>query len=222
MTHKITALKRQRRNPNRVNIFLDGEFAFGLSRIVASWLEVGQELDNEKIISLQAEDEQELAYQRAVKLISYRMRTEDEIRRNLDKYQVSPEVIEGVIRRLCRSRLIDDINFAESWVENRNEFRPRSHRLLTYELRQKGIADEVIEEILDSTLPDEALALKAAQKSAHKYKDLEWIDFRRKLSGFLARRGFSYNIISPIVDQVWTELESQGNSRGESLKEVIE
>lgn len=217
MNYKITALKQQRRNPNRVNVFLDGEFAFGLSRIVAGWLEVGQELDDEKIISLQAEDEQELAYQRAAKLIGHRVRSEDEIRRNLDKHQVSPKVIEGVIRRLRRIGLIDDMNFAESWIENRNEFRPRSHRMLTYELRQKGIADEVIVEILDSTLPDEALALKAAKKNARKYKDLEWHDFRKKLSGFLARRGFSYNIISPIVDQVWTELESQSSSRGESL-----
>jgi regulatory protein len=217
MNYKITALKQQRRNPNRVNVFLDGEFAFGLSRIVAGWLEVGQELDDEKIISLQAEDEQELAYQRAVKLIGHRVRSEDEIRQNLDKHQVSPKVIEGVIRRLRRIGLVDDMNFAESWIENRNEFRPRSHRMLTYELRQKGIADEVIVEILDSTPPDEALALKAAQKNARKYKDLEWHDFRKKLSGFLTRRGFSYNIISPIVDQVWTELESQSSSRGESL-----
>lgn len=222
MNYKITALKQQRRNPNRVNIFLDGEFAFGLSRIVAGWLEVGQELDDEKIKTLKAEDERELAYQRAVKLISHRMRTENEIRRNLDKHQVSPEVIDGVIRRLRRSGLIDEKYFSESWVENRNEFRPRSHRMLTYELRQKGIADEIIVEILDSTLPDEALALKAAQKNAHKYNGLEWNDFRKKLSGFLARRGFSYNIISPIVDQVWNELESQGKSGGESLKEVIE
>ena len=83
-------------------------------------------------------------------------------------------------------------------------------------------SDEVIVEILDRTLPDEALALKAAQKNVHKYNGLEWNDFRKKLSGFLARRGFSYNIISPIVDQVWNELDPQGKSGGESLKEVIE
>ena len=85
MKHKITALKRQKRNPNRVNIYLDGKFAFGLSRIVAGWLEVGQELDDEKISSLQVEDELEVAYQRALKFISHRIRTENEIRRNLNK-----------------------------------------------------------------------------------------------------------------------------------------
>lgn len=217
MTYKITALKRQRRNPNRVNIYLDGKFAFGLSRIVAGWLEVGQELNDEKIISLQAEDEQEVAYQQSVKFLSLRMRTEDEIRRNLDKHKVSSKVIDRVVLRLRRNGLIDDMHFAESWVENRNEFRPRSHRMLTYELRQKGVADEVIVEILDSTISDEALALKAAQENARKYKDLEWLDFRKKLSGFLARRGFSYNIISPVVDQVWTERRSQCNPGGESL-----
>jgi regulatory protein len=218
MNHqKITALKRQRRNPNRVNIYLNGRFAFGLSSIVAGWLEVGQELDDEKIISLQAEDEQEVAYQRALKFISHRMRTEEEITHNLEKHQVSSEVIDSVLTRLRRSGLINDAHFAESWVENRNEFRPRAHRMLTYELRQKGITDELIMEILDGTNSDEELALKAAQKQARKYIELEWPDFRKKLSGFLARRGFSYNIISLVVDQVWAERGSQGNSSGESL-----
>ena len=217
MNHKITALKRQKRNPNRVNIYLDGKFAFGLSRIVAGWLEVGQELDDEKISSLQVEDELEVAYQRALKFISHRIRTENEIRRNLNKHKVSSKVIQSVLTRLRRNGLIDDGHFAESWVENRNEFRPRAHRMLTYELRQKGITDDVIIETLNGIISDEELALKAAHKQVRKYEGLEWPDFRKKLSGFLARRGFTYNIISLVVDQVWAEQRSQDNSSGASF-----
>jgi regulatory protein len=220
MNQKITALKRQRRNPDRVNIYLDGEFAFGLSRIVAGWLVVGQELNAEKINLLKTEDEQEVAYQRALKFISHRIRTEDEIRRNLNKHKIPSEVIESVIKRLTRSDLINDVHFARSWVENRNEFRPRAHRILSYELRKKGVAENVILEILESTIPDEELALKAAQKQAHRYKELEWPEFRKKLSGYLARRGFPYNIISLVVEQVWAELKPLDNSSGGSLREV--
>lgn len=209
MIRKITAIKRQKRNPHRVNIYLEDEFAFGLSRIVAGWLDVGQELDDEKIISLQAEDEQEVAYQRILKFISHRIRTEDEIRRNLIKHKVQSRVINDVLQKLRRNGMVNDKQFAKSWVENRNEFRPRAHRMLTYELRQKGITDEIISQTLDSIISDEELAFKAAQNQVRKYEELEWPNFRRKLSGFLARRGFSYNIISLVVDQVWAEHRSQ-------------
>jgi len=212
MTRKITAIKLQKRNPHRVNIYLDGEFAFGLSRIIAGWLDVGHELDDEKIISLQAEDEQEVAYQRVLKFISHRMRTEGEIRRNLIKHKIQSEVINDVLQRLRRNGLVNDKQFAKIWVENRNEFRPRAHRMLTYELRQKGITDEIISQTLDSIISDEVLALKAAQNQVRKYNGLEWPNFRRKLSGYLARRGFSYNIISLVVEQVWAENRSQEKS----------
>jgi len=72
MMHTITALTLQKRNRQRVSVFLDGEYSFGLARIVAAWLEVGQELSDEKIAQLRAEDEREVAYQRALRLIQYR------------------------------------------------------------------------------------------------------------------------------------------------------
>ena len=69
MNHTITALTLQKRNRERVNVYLDGEYAFGLARIVAAWLVVGQELSDEKITQLRIEDEREVAYQRALRLI---------------------------------------------------------------------------------------------------------------------------------------------------------
>ena len=83
MAKKITALKLQKRNKDRVNVYLDDEFAFGLSRIVAAWLRTGQELTEEKIAELQAQDNVEVALQRALNFLSYRPRSEEEVRRNL-------------------------------------------------------------------------------------------------------------------------------------------
>jgi regulatory protein len=99
---RITALKLQKRNKERVNVYLDGEFAFGLARIVAAWLQVGQELDEEKIAALLAQDGVEVAYQRALKFISYRPRSEKEVEDNLKKHDVPTDTIELIMGRLRR------------------------------------------------------------------------------------------------------------------------
>ncbi len=207
MGKKITALKAQKRNHQRVSVFLDGEYAFGLSRIVAAWLQVGQELSDEKIEELKDQDDLEVAYQKAIKLISYRIRSESEIRRYLQDQGIPFETIEEISVRLKRNGMVDDLNFARVWVENRNEFRPRSHRMLGIELQRKGIPQEIISQIIEETPPDDILAYNAAQKQVRRYKRLEWDDFRRKLTSFLARRGFSYETTKPIVNQVWAELK---------------
>ncbi len=205
MNQRITAIKIQKRKPQRVSIYLDGEFAFGLSRIVAGWLHVGQELSEEKIASLRDEEEREIAYQRALKFINYRMRTEHEVIQKLSENGFPEDIIQSALQRLHRSGLVDDIAYARLWVENRADFRPRSHRALAYELRRKGVSDQVITQSLKGTLPDEQLAYHAGLKQSGKLKDLERPEFRRKLSGYLARRGFPYEIISRIVDRIWTE-----------------
>lgn len=201
---KITALVVQRKNPNRVNVHLDGEFAFGLSRIVAAWLRVGQELSEEKIEQLVAEDGYERAFQQAMLFLSYRARSEAEIRQNLRKHEYAETVIEHTLERLRRDGLANDDQFAQAWVENRNTFRPRSRRMMAMELKQKGLADEAIQSAIE-TVDDEASAYEAARKRAARFKGLEWIDFRKKLSEFLARRGYSYGVIAPVVTRIWNE-----------------
>jgi len=207
----ITAIEPQKKNPQRVNIHLDGEFAFGLARIVAAWLKVGQEISAEKIAALQAEDEREAVYQRALLFLSYRPRSSAEIRKNLEKHAVPAALIAETIERLERNGLVNDETFARLWVENRNQFRPRSRSYLSMELRQKGIDDEVIRIILDADVDEEALALEAARKYARRVEGLERTEFRNKLGGFLARRGFSYGIIAPIVAQLWEESQSESD-----------
>jgi regulatory protein len=204
MERKITHLTVQKRNPQRVNVHLDGEYAFGLSRITAAWLEVGQVLSEDKIREIQAADKLEAAYQTAYNFLSYRPRSGNEVRLNLVKHGFSEEVILEVIERLSRNGLVDDRKFAQTWVENRSEFRPRSRFALKVELRQKGIDDEVIEGILNS-LDEDELAYQAALKQSHKYAGLDWVDFRKKMSAFLTRRGFPYAVTAPIVEKIWSQ-----------------
>ncbi|HET7143234.1 MAG TPA: RecX family transcriptional regulator [Anaerolineales bacterium] len=209
---KITAISVQKKNPNQVNIFLDGEFAFGVARITAAWLKTGDELSDEKIATLLSQDSREWAYQQAMLFLSYRARSEKEIRQNLLKHEMPEEVIEETIERLRKAGLSNDTEFAQAWVENRSTFRPRSRRALAMELRQKGLDDKTVTSAI-SEVNEDALAYEAAQKRLGRLKGLEWNDFRKKLSEFLARRGFPYSVIAPIVTRIWSETRAEGEQK---------
>lgn len=208
MEQKITALKVQKRNPNRVSVYLDGEFAFGLSKIVAVWLRVGQELSEAKIASLQAQETLEVAYQQALNFLSYRPRSEQEVAKKLYEKGFDDNVVSETIKRLQEDRFLGDEQFAKLWVENRSTFRPRSHRLLKLELRQKGISDDHIQSALAEAGDESKLALDAAIRYARRLANLEWDEFRKRLGAYLLRRGFSYGTINPILRQVWSQVSS--------------
>jgi len=203
----ITAIVRQKKNPERVSIFLDGEYEFGLSTIVAAWLQNGQKLSEEKINKLRQEDGVEVAYQNALKLLNYRARTIKEISNKLAKKGYESSQIDRVIDRLKVAGLVEDTRYAEMWVENRNEFHPRSQHLIQMEMRHKGIEEDVIRTALENSADDLELATRAARKQIRKYEGLEWPDFRKKLSAFLMRRGFSYGTIAPVVQSMWESVQ---------------
>ena len=205
---KVTALKVQKHHPNRVNVYLDNEYSFGLTRITAAWLQIGQELSSSKIAKLQAEDAREVAYIQALHYLDYRPRSRAEVQRNMEKHAVPADVISDVFKRLERSGLVNDERFAQDWVENRSEFRPRSRRALAYELHQRGLDDSAIEKALQD-LNEETMAYQVALKQARRYESLPLRDFNNKLGSFLARRGFSYDVIKQVVARVWEQKHGQ-------------
>ena len=211
MTHpinplkKVTALKLQARNKTRVNVFLDGEFAFGLAKILALPLRIGQVLGEAEVERLQTRDAEEQAHERALRLLARRPRSETEIRQRLQKAGVAALVITVVIDRLRASKLLDDEAFAKFWVENRTTFRPRSKRALQMELKRKGVSSAALDEALQETNDAEA-AYALALKRAKRLAALPAPDFRRKLSDYLARRGFDYETVEPIVRRVMADV----------------
>jgi regulatory protein len=207
MSPRITAIEPQMKNPQRVNIYLDGVFSFGLAGMLAAWLKVGQELGEEKIARLKAEDEGEVTYQKALHFLSYRPRSTMEVRQNLLHRGISEPLVDVTMDRLQEAGLVNDEAFARAWVENRNTFRPRGKPALRMELRRKGLNDEVIQSVLGA-LQEDNLALEAARKYVRRLTGLEWPEFRQKLGGFLTRRGFSYATIAPVVSEVWKEIQA--------------
>jgi regulatory protein len=212
MDQEITALKAQKKNPNRISVYLDGEYAFGLARIVAAWLQIGQRLSEEDIARLKQQDTQEVAYLRGLRLLSYRPRSVSEIQRKLSELGFEEPVITAAIQRMKDNGLLGDDQFAKTWVENRAAFRPRSKRLLAMELRQKGVAEETIQQALDETDDEDKLAYQTASKYARRLAGSDWETFRKRLGAYMMRRGFSYGTIAPILRQVWDETHSSAES----------
>ena len=212
MDREITALKAQKKNPNRISVYLDGEYSFGLARIVAAWLKIGQMLSEEDIDRLKQQDTYEVAYQRGLRFLSYRARSETEIQRKLSEQGFEPPVVESAIQRMKENGYLGDERFAQDWVENRSTFRPRSKRMLALELRQKGVAEESIQRALDETGDEENLAYQAALKYVRRLAGTDWETFRNRLGGFLARRGFSYGTIAPVLRRVWDETQASSGS----------
>lgn len=199
---RITALTAQKRNPNRLNVYLDGDFAFGVERIVAAWLSVGDEIDPEKVQALLEKDELEKAYLRALRFLSVRIRSVHEVSIRLKEAGFSPDTIENTVLRLQSAGLLSDSEFSRSWVENRCTFRPRAKRALVLELRQKGIVDQEIQSAV-SNLDETKLAQQAAEKAASRFAKLPFDEFRKKMFGYLSRRGFSYGIAIETIRNTW-------------------
>jgi regulatory protein len=201
MAGTITALQFQKRNRDRVNVYVNGRFAFGLAAIVAAQLKVGQKLSDGDITRLGGRDEVERAYERALNFLSYRPRSEAEVRRNLRKKGLEEETIEAAVGRLLRAGLLDDAEFARYWVENRRQFNPRGGRALRHELRQRGVPEAIIDGAV-TDLDEEDAARTVAQSASHRYEHLPPRDYRRRMGAYLARRGFSYAEIKPLIDEL--------------------
>lgn len=215
MAGQITGIDVQKKNKERANIFIDGEFAFGLTIVEAAHLRTGQYLSDENIAALQAADEQTRAYEFALDFLSCRPRSRAEVARRLREKEFAEPTIEYVLQRLFRAGLIDDMEFARYWIGNREQFKPRGKRALGYELRQKGIADSIIDDLLQD-IDQVDSAYRAAAPQIRRWRLLEPLEFRRKLGSFLQRRGFTYDVIAEVWERVRVEgeeISSDNNDR---------
>jgi regulatory protein len=210
----ITALRYQERDRQRVNVFIDGAFALGVSleTLTSEKLYVGKQLDAEAWARLEGAEQMGKTLQAAWRLLQARPRSVAELRERLQRKQMPPAAIEQAIARLHELEMLDDAAFARFWVENRNTCRPRGPQALRQELSQKGISRDVI----TATLADEELmgdeherALTLARGVLGKYAAAaDYATFQRRLGGYLQRRGFGYDTIRPIVEALWREVRA--------------
>ena len=211
---KITALSAQLKNPDRINIFIDGKFRFGLdiSQVVDLGIKVGLEVSAERIVELEQEAEFGRIYTQALNYCLLRPRSEQEAYQYLwrktlaTKYKtkkgaiktrpgINPELVERVLMKLRQKHYLDDYKFTEWWLTTRRLKQGASARRLHQELAQKGIERGVIDQLLAGSGRDDASELqKIITKKAHRYPD------RDKLMRYLASQGFGYDDIKQALD----------------------
>jgi len=209
MESRITAISVQKKNSQRINVFVDSCFSFSVSRIVGAWLKVDQTISQQKISELILADDLERAFQSAANFIQYRIRSEAEVEQNLKKKGFTEPIINNTVNRLKEAGMVNDEEFARQWVEIRITSKPRSRRLLEYELRQKKVDHLEIQQAIAS-IPDElTLAVQAARKKLPQFNNLEKDVFNRKVSSYLLRKGFSYEVIRKAIGELWEELSTQ-------------
>jgi regulatory protein len=207
MTQTITALTIQKRHRERVNLFLDGAYAFSLSLDVALGLKRGQCLSQAEIAALQRADEIQRAYQHALRLLGYRPRTQMEIKRRLHQKGFTPAAVDVALQRLNDKRYVDDDAFARFWLDQRQRYRPRGARAIGYELRQKGVDSEIIKQVLNDV--DEAASARAAiERKMNRWQGLDEATFRQKAMAFLSRRGFPYDVVRNTCQQAWETISA--------------
>jgi len=211
MQRTITALKVQKNNSNRVNVYLDGEFSFGLYLINARNLSIGMELPEEFVQKLLEIDQIEDGFQKCLRYISYKPRTKFEINKKLKEKNFSADQIDVITSMLLDKGYIDDFQYAKNWIENRAILKPRSNKLIAWELRNKKISDEIINQLTTEMVSEEELINLAAEKYARRLSGYEKDIFFRKLTGYLIRRGFSYSNVTSVVQSTWKKSRHYSN-----------
>ncbi|MCS6939242.1 MAG: RecX family transcriptional regulator [Roseiflexaceae bacterium] len=206
----ITALRVQEHDAQRVNLYIDGAFALGISlaTVARERLYVGMYLDAATFARLEAAENVERAVRIALRAIEGRPRSVAEIRDRLQRKGCAPETIDAAVDRLQDSGLLDDAAFARFWIENRQMCRPRARQALADELRRKGVSAELIANALNETFAEDeaARAETLARAALPRYAAItDYQMFVRRLGGYLQRRGFSAETILPIVERLWKE-----------------
>ena len=208
---KITRLVKAKTREKRVKVYLDGRYACTLLAevVLKEGLRMGGELSEEQMTALCGKDRYQRSLNTAARLLGYRPRSEAEIKQHLRRRGFDDESTLKALAYLKDQGLVDDTAFAHYWVENRESFRPRSRRLAGLELRRKGLDKDTIEQVIGE-IDESASAYRAAQTKMRHLSPTDYDDFRQRLGGYLARRGFNYETIDETIKRIYRELSDAG------------
>lgn len=198
---KITDIQKQKRNRTRVSIFIDGEFVCGLDEVAAASarLKIGDEITADELKSVMEKSELNSAFERAVGYLSIAPRAKKEIYKYLLDKGYDKAIIMQTIDKLVAYHYIDDYLYAQTYIRSKSK-KYGSFRI-SAELKQKGIAQSVIDELMDDAPEDNITDIAQKYIRSHKSAD------KQKLKRFLAGRGFSWDSINSVVAQLSSELD---------------
>lgn len=203
----ITRIVEQKRRKNRRSVYLDGAFAFGCNvNVIARFrLREGQRLTNEELAAVLAGGVRQECFDDAVRMLQTRLHSRSELSKKLARKEYGPQVVEGVLSDLERLGYLNDAEYAKARATSAAKHKHHGIRRAKIELMRKGVdadtADEALADVYD-THDSLAVARELARKQAPRLAKLEPLAARRRLVGMLQRRGFEYEQIKPVVDEV--------------------
>lgn len=211
MSKTITQISAQQKRKNRCSIFLDDEYAFGLDQevVLQFGLKKGDQLTEEQIQNILFNEEKKRAKDRALRFLSYRDRSEKEVRTKLQRIGYDADIIDWVITELKRLKFMDDQRFAQSYAQTQMLTRPVGEHYLRHELKNKGLEEPLIEQTIEQIYQDKdqsIVAMELAAQRKKRYKNLDQIKAKKRVSDFLLRRGFDWETVSEVMER-WEELE---------------
>lgn len=198
---QITAVKPQK-SKKRVNIYLDGKFGFGIDYegFVKLKLKVGDELSQEEVEEIVKEAEFQKVKDKLIRYATIRPRSKKEINDWIRRKKVHKSLKDDLFNVLKRLELTDDKKFASWWIEQRVQFRPRGQKALFFELMKKGVEKRIIEEALSKAdLNEKKMAKEIVEEKKYKWKKYRGREKQKKISDYLGRRGFTWDVIKPII-----------------------
>jgi regulatory protein len=203
----ITKIGEQKRNPRRRNVHLDGKFAFVCSAnvVVKFRLHEGMVLTDEQVEGIREGQDRQKCFDKAMKFLARRLHSRMELQRKLMRQEYAATMIEGVLDDLVRLGYVDDARFAKSKALVAAERKQQGRRRAQVELMKTGVsrvvADRALEEVYEPW-DSMAVARRVAEKHAGRLRKLEPVVARRRLAGMLLRRGFEYEEIGTVIDEV--------------------
>lgn len=217
----ITAVHRSPKRRGRVDVYVDGELAFDLSRdsVAKRELRAGRPINAAEIEHIIAADARRRALDAAVALLARRPRSEREIRRRLAQRRFDAALIDRTVDTLRGHGFIDDGRFAEAWTEARERSSPRGRRLIVQELRTFGVDASVARQAAAAVEETEG-AYRVAARRAAMLSTLDYATFRNRLAGFLQRRGFGWDVTRTTIERCWNE-QGGGDAEADDPREVI-
>lgn len=207
----LTKITQQKRDSERYNLFIDEKYAFSVheSILVKFGLTKGMQLDDWVMDEITYEDEIEKAFNKALHFLSFRMRTEFEVKKKLLDLEFGEAVILEAIVKLRRLGFLDDEAFSEAFVRTQKNASSKGPKAIKQELHKKGVGKELQEQVLQAYPEEEqfAIAKKLAQKAATSNRAIPPAQLKQKIQNALARKGFSFGLIRDVLESIDFERE---------------
>lgn len=203
----ISKILEQKKRKNRRSVYIDGRFAFGVNvNVVARFrLREGQTISPEQIKQIEQGEVRQECFDAALKMLERRLHSRSEMSRKLLRKEFSSAMVEDVLNELARLGYVDDARFAKTKALSAAQHKHHGKRRAALELMKAGVdrstADRAVEDVYDVT-DSLAIARQLAMKRAAGLRKLDPVVACRRLMGMLLRRGFEYEIVKPVIDEV--------------------